>query len=217
MTIIILMKAFIQKPGSTKEELLAIPDEENPNEYPKLQYYIQYLLRKYPNDIDKLITCPDGIELNKWIFAQYCQFLEELNHFTWEHRDVCTSSTHPEMKFVINGQTLDCRSAATNPPSVVPAIDYMTQTLDMATSIIFEAKYFGETVTDGGIGLIKNFMRRLYRIFSYSFSVFPEIFDTLEAETHLCERFGKFAHLYSLIGEADIHVAPDYFEKFHAK
>ena len=99
-------------------------------------------------------------------------------------------------------------------PAMVPAIDYITQTIDMATATILKQDLFpAGVVTDTGLKHIQQYMRRLYRVFSYSYICHREIFDELEAKTHLCERFTKFARLYGLLQPQDIHIPDSYFEK----
>lgn len=208
------MKSFINKPGSSKTEFNNIPYEESPSEYRTLQYYIQSLLKKYPHDIEKLVICPDGVDKNLWIYACFRQFLQEINYFAYEHRFVSTIETMPKMQFTINGNFVECRSAAKNPPAPVPAIDYITQTVDMATvTILDQNKFPNGIITSDSINLVGTYMRRLYRVFSYSYICHREVFDELEMKNHLCERFTRFAREYRLLQEQDIHIPDSYFQQ----
>ncbi|EAY10997.1 Mob1/phocein family protein [Trichomonas vaginalis G3] len=208
------MKSFVNKPGTGKAEFNNVPFEEDPTEYRTVQYYIQALLKKYPNDIDRLVKCPEKLDKNSWIYASFRQFLKEINYFAYEHRFVSTAETMPKMQFTINGNFVECRSAAKNPPAPVPAIDYITQTVDMATvAILDQTKFPSGVINPDGLNLIMTYMRRLYRVFSYSYICHREVFDELEEKTHLCERFTRFAREFNLIQAQDIHIPDSYFEQ----
>jgi len=207
------MKSFVNKPGMKKESFNDVPFDENPKNYRTTQYYIQALLRKFPDDIERLTKCPEEEDSNSWIYGNFRQFLMELNYFAYAHKDVSTGVTMPKMSFKINGIDVDCRTAAKNPPAVVPAIDYITETIDMATVSILDQKLFPSGVmTEQGLGEIKTFMRRLYRVFSYSYVCHFELFQSLEEKTHLCERFTTFAKRYDLLAPQDIHIPDSYWE-----
>ena len=212
------MKAFVNKPGSKKEEFNAIPFSDDPNEYRTAQYYIQALLKQYPDDVKKLVTCPESIDKGSWIYSSFRQFLQEINYFAYEHRFVSTAENESKMVFTINGQQVECLSAAKNPPQMVPAIDYITETVDMATQMILKADLFpGGIITDMGLKQIQTYMRRLYRVFAFSYICHREVFDELEAKNHLCERFTMFARLYGLLQPTDIFIPDSYFSKTPAQ
>jgi hypothetical protein len=67
-------------------------------------------------------------------------------------------------------------------------------------------------MTDQGRVVIETFARRLYRVFVYSYSCHREIFERIEAKTHICERFTKFGRLYSLLRPEDVHIPESYWE-----
>jgi hypothetical protein len=207
------MKRFVNKPGSSGTDFNNFPIEEDVKEYRTLQHYLQALLRHYPDDIRRLITCPEGESEGDWIYSSFRQFVQELNYYAYEHRDVSTAATEPVMEFFIDGKKIACMSAAHQPPKSVPAIDYITQTIDSATVVILDAKTFpGGVMTDQGRTSIETFARRLYRVFVYSYSCHREIFERIEAKSHICERFTKFGTLYSLLRPEDIHIPASYWE-----
>lgn len=207
------MNQFVNKPGTSKSEFNAAPLDENIKNYRTLQHYLQTLLKKYPHDIDRLVTCPEGEDEKDWIYSSFRQYLQELNYYAYAHREVSTAATEPNMEFKIGEQTIKCLSAVYNPPRSVAAIDYITQTIDQATNVILDSKLFPSGVmTPEGRSYIETFSRRLYRIFGYSFSCHPDIFERIEKETHICERFTKFAKLYNLLKHDDIHIPDSYWE-----
>jgi hypothetical protein len=212
------MKTFVNKPGSPGADFNNFPIEEDAKEYRTLQHYLQALLRHYPNDVERLTKCPPGESENDWIYSSFRQFLLELNYYAYEHREVSTAANEPVMEFYVNGQKISCMSAAHQPPRAVPAIDYITQIIDSPTVIILDAKTFpGGVMTDQGRVSLETFARRLYRVFMYSYSCHLEIFERIEARSHICERFTKFGRLYSLLRQEDIHIPSEYWRQRAAK
>jgi hypothetical protein len=206
------MRTFINLPGSTRADFNSAPLDDL-KEYASLQHYIQALLRHCPHDIEKLVTCPAGESEDQWIYAMFRQYLQELNFYAYEHRDVSTSATEPAMEFYLNGQKISCMSAAHQPPKAVPAIDYITQTIDQATGFLLDSKNFPDgRISEQGRPTLETFMRRLYRVFLYSHLTHRDIFERIERETHICERFTKFGRLYSLLKPEDIHIPESYWE-----
>lgn len=207
------MKTSTNRPGITQQEFNNVPfDEKEIKDYRTLQHYIQALQRQNPDDVNKLVTCPEGEDVNDWIYASFRQFVQELNFYAYEHKDVSTQATEPNMEFMVNGNKISCLSAAYNPPKSVPAIDYITQMIDLSTQVCLDPRYFpGGNMTPEGKGLIETFARRLYRIFGYSYSCHFDIFEKIEKKTHICERFTKFSKMYHLIKPEDILIPDSYW------
>jgi hypothetical protein len=205
------MKNFVNKPGTLRADFNGFPVDENElKDYRTLQHYLQALLRAHPHDIDKLVTCPAGEDENDWIYSSFRQFTQELNYYAYEHREV---ATEPAIQFFINGQQISCLSAAPPAPKLVPAIDYITQTVDLATQMVLDAKTFpGGVMDSSGRAQIETFCRRFYRIFLYSYTLHKEVFEKVEKQSHVCERFTKWAKLYSLLKPEDIHIPDSYWE-----
>ena len=208
------MKSFVNKPGTPSAEFNNVPFEADAiKDCRTLQHYLQALLRHEPHNVEKLITCPEGENVNEWIYACFRQFLQELNYYAYEHREVSTVATEPAMFVIVDGNRVECLSAAHNPPKQVPAIDYITQTIDQATTTILNQQVFpGGTLGESGRSYIETFCRRLYRVFLYSYGSHRDIFDRIEKKTHICERFTRFAMLYSLLAPKDIHI-PQFWEE----
>lgn len=207
------MNEYMILRGDSKEVFDAMPFDDNPQTYRTTQYYIQALLKKCPHDINKLITCPEGETTNNWIYGMFRQFLQELNFYAYEHRDVSTAATDPQMEFYVNGQKIACLSSVFNPPKSVPAIDYITGTIDSATSLILDPKYFSSQlfVSPESRDVIVTYMRRLYRIFAFSYLCHNEVFEKIEKKTHICERFTKFGKLYGLLEQRDTFIPESAF------
>jgi hypothetical protein len=184
--------------------------------YRCLQHYIQALLRHCPHDVERLVQCPEGEDRHDWIYWSCRQFVQELNYYAYEHRDVSTFATEPEMKFLINGQKETYRVFTPDTLEAVPAIDYITQTIDSATGTLLDQKLFRPGWPLGqrerGLASIATFFRRLYRIFLFSYSNHREIFERLEQQSHLCERFTKFARINCLFDPEDVCIPDRYWE-----
>ena len=208
------MKTFTNKPGTSRENFNKVPFKPSEiKDYRTLQHYLQCLLREDPDNVDRLVSCPEGEDVNDWIYACFRQFVQELNYYAYEHRKVATASTEPKMEFFVNGQKIVCLSAAYNPPKSIPSIDYITQTIDLATQMLLDPKNFpGGMMTPEGKSLIDTYARRLSRIFGYSYSCHKEIFDKIEAKTHIAERFTKFAKQNNLLRDEDILIPNTYYE-----
>jgi hypothetical protein len=208
------MKTFVNKPGCSRADFNNFPfDEGELRDYRTLQHYLQALLRAHPHDVEKVVTCPAGESENDWIYSSFRQFLQELNYYAYEFREVSTALTEPVLDLTINGQSVSCLSAAHDPPKAVPAIDYITQTIDQATQIVLDPKLFPGGVMDGKTRLyIETFSRRFYRVFLYAFTLHRDIFEKVEKESHLCERFTRFAKMYALLKPEDIHIPDGYWE-----
>jgi hypothetical protein len=206
------MRTFVNKPGSSRADFNNAPLEPAKS-YRCLQHYLQALLHHCPHDVQRLVECPEGEDVNDWICSCCRQFVQELNYYAYEHRDVSTAATEPAMEFDINGKKVSYLSAAHQTPKAVPAIDYITQTIDSATGALLDQRVFPPGRLEGKeLAAIGTFLRRLYRIFVYSYFLHRDIFDRLEQRSHICERFTKFARMYGLLKPEDIFIPDEYWE-----
>jgi hypothetical protein len=120
------------------------------------------------------------------------------------------------MAFDINGKKVSCVPPAHQTLEGVPASDYITQTIDSATGALLDRKLFPPgwalNQREKGLASIGTFLRRLYRIFVYSYSHHRDIFERLEQQSHICERFTRFARMYSLFEPEDIYIPDAYWD-----
>lgn len=208
------MKTFVNKPGASRVEFNKVPVAgEATSSCRTLHHYLQARLRDNPHDVDSFLKCPEGEDPNEWGYACMRQLLIDLNYYAYEHRDVSTAATEPKMEIIVNGQVISCLSAAQNPPQNVPAIDYITQTIDQTIVILLDPKTFPvPSITPTSRNYVATCCRRLYRIFIYSYTRHRDIFDRIEKETHICERFTKFVLQYSLMTPEDICIPAEAFQ-----
>ena len=82
-----------------------------------------------------------------------------------------------------------------------PAIDYMIQNLDYASSLLTNTKYFPSrtSIPSGSHKHIVSLVRRLYRLFAHTYYNHQEIFTEFENEMHLCERFTEFSSRFNMM------------------
>jgi Mob1/phocein family len=66
---------------------------------------------------------------------------------------------------------------------------------------MFDPKVFPNrfSVSAKGLKEIKKHVRRTYRIFTFSYFVYEDIFREFESRTNLCERFTKYSKKYKLM------------------
>ena len=115
------MKTFVNKPGTSRTEFNKVPIADGAlSECRTLHHYLQALLRNNPHDVDAFVNCPEGENKDHWVYACFKQLLIDLNYYAYEHRNVSTGATDPNMSVVINGKVQQFLSAAHNPPQEVP-------------------------------------------------------------------------------------------------
>jgi len=154
---------------------------------------------KNPADIETLITCPEGVSSSVWMYEHLRLFLKELFVFIVHHHNVCTAETAPSMKITIGSEEFVFLCSAYNPPKECAAIDYMTNTVLQSVSLLNSNKQFPSRVTIKNTKHFGTLVRRLYRIFAFSYYVHRDKFDEFENKYHLCERFTKFCIMYKLM------------------
>lgn len=101
--------------------------------------------------------------------------------------------------------------AAHKNPKECCAIDYIIHTLDGTAALLNSDKCFPSRVSipESSLKYFQSITRRLYRIFSHAFFHHRELFDQIENEHHLCDRFVKFSNLFKLIPKK-LQIIPDF-------
>mmetsp|Transcript_12536 Transcript_12536/g.12608 ORF Transcript_12536/g.12608 Transcript_12536/m.12608 type:complete len:122 (+) Transcript_12536:264-629(+) len=86
-------------------------------------------------------------------------------------------------------------------PKECSAIDYMTHTLDNATSILQSSRNFNTRISIpiNSTKLLVNIVRRLYRLFAHTYFFHREVFMEYESQTHLCYRFTEFVQKFEMM------------------
>lgn len=196
------------RPGTKNADMynwepLAVSQLEGPL---AVEEYLQQLIRQDSTAIDTLITCPEGVSQSVWMYEHLRQYLKELALFIVHHHDVCNSETAPSMKITVGGEEYVFLCSAYNPPKECSAIDYMTNTVIQAVSMLNSNKQFPSRVTIKNTKHFGTLARRLYRIFAFSYFVHREQFDEFENKYHLCERFTKFCIMYKLIPTQHLYI-----------
>ncbi|KAI3385433.1 hypothetical protein SNEBB_010261 [Seison nebaliae] len=177
-----------------------------------LHKYVQQLIRKDRKNIDNIITYPDTesllnkISLNTWKYEHIRQVIIELNFLVSRLSDECTAEQCDKMSAGNNWVFL---CAAHEQPMKCNANNYICHTLDHASSILMNPKYFPSKIhmKNSSINRLSSIARRLYRIFAHTYYHHRRQFDDFEQLTHLCERFTKFILLYSVVPH-DVLIIP---------
>ncbi|KAG1252187.1 hypothetical protein G6F68_011900 [Rhizopus microsporus] len=91
-----------------------------------------------------------------------------------------------------------------------PAIDYIIHTLDGATVLLNNSKYFPSRISipEPSLKHFQSVARRLYRIFAHAYFHHREIYEFFENDTHLYARFLLLSRTYGLIPSSLINI-PD--------
>ncbi|CAO3703433.1 unnamed protein product [Rhizopus stolonifer] len=91
-----------------------------------------------------------------------------------------------------------------------PAIDYTIHTLDGATILLNNSKYFPSRISipEPSLKHFQSVARRLYRIFAHAYFHHREIYEFFESDTHLYARFLTLSRAYGLIPSSLINI-PD--------
>jgi hypothetical protein len=173
------------------------------------QQHIQQLIRSNSQDITTILTIPEGTDAAVWQYEHLRQFTLELNQIVVLFDAVCTDATCPQMKATDEWLYL---CAAHKNPKECCAIDYIIHTLDGTAALLNSDKWFPSRVSipEPSVKCFQSVARRLYRIFSHAYFHHKELFDQIENELHLCERFVKFSNNFKLIPKK-LQIIPDSF------
>ncbi|KAA0188391.1 MOB family member 4 phocein [Fasciolopsis buskii] len=190
------------RPGTKAEEWCNWPDEsfEEMESTLAVQQYIQQVIRRDRNNIDEILTAPEGQDEVVWEYEHLRQFCMELNGLAVRLQEQCTPQSCPQM---IATEQWIFLCAAHKTPRECPARDYTRHTLDGAACLLNSSKYFPSRVSikDTSVNRLDSVCRRVYRIFSHAYYHHRQIFDQFEEATALCRRFTTFVLKYQLIGK----------------
>eukprot|EP01111_Echinosteliopsis_oligospora_P018472 TRINITY_DN8499_c0_g1_i1.p1 TRINITY_DN8499_c0_g1~~TRINITY_DN8499_c0_g1_i1.p1 ORF type:complete len:212 (-),score=40.70 TRINITY_DN8499_c0_g1_i1:34-669(-) len=174
-----------------------------------IQQYIQQMIRDDPTAVGTILALPDSTDEGIWQYEHLRQFTLELNQMVVLFDTVCSEATCPQMKATDEWLYL---CAAHKDPKECCAIDYITHTLDGTSALLNNDKFFPSRVSvpDPSLKFFQSIARRLYRIFSHAYFHHRDLFDRVENESRLCERFVRFCTKYKLITKK-LQIIPDSF------
>ncbi|KAL0089306.1 Mob1/phocein [Phycomyces blakesleeanus] len=162
-----------------------------------VQEYLQQLIRADRSQVDKLVELPKGVDDEVWQYEHLRQVCLELGLLVVALAPECTAENCPEMK--AEGWLYLC--AAHPATQSCPAIDYIIHTLDGATTLLNNAKYFPSriSVPEPSLKHFQSIARRLYRIFAHAYCHHREIYEIFENDTSLYARFRLLSRKYELV------------------
>ena len=175
------------------------------------QIYIQQKIREDPSQVEKLVALPEGANKDIWIYEHLRQVVTELHDFVRFHDDLITAEKYPVMKLKVKGETMTFKSTAFKKPREVPAIDYMTQTIESSQDILNDSDLFPSRayVPEASAKNFSQIARRLYRIFVFAHEETKERFLEYERKHFLYSRFVKLSLNYDLIEKDQLMIPID--------
>ncbi|KAL1928872.1 hypothetical protein VTP01DRAFT_2658 [Rhizomucor pusillus] len=186
-------------PGSRLESAFAWPFEslEELDSSFAVQEYLQQLIRTDHTNVERIVAVPEGVESEVWQFEHLRQVCLELSQLVVALEIDCTKENCPEMK--ADGWLYLC--AAHPSTQSCPAIDYIIHTLDGASMLLNNSKYFPSRISipEPSLKHFQSIARRLYRIFAHAYFHHREIYQSFENETSLYERFALLSRKHELI------------------
>ncbi|CEP17677.1 hypothetical protein [Parasitella parasitica] len=171
-----------------------------------VQEYLQQLIRLDCSDVQRIVELPENVDDEVWQYEHLRQVCLELSLLVVALEAECTKQNCPEMK--ADGWLYLC--AAHPSTQSCPAIDYIIHTLDGATILLNNSKYFPSriSVPEPSLKHFQSIARRLYRIFAHAYFHHREIYESFENETYLYARFLLLSRTYELIPSSLVSI-PD--------
>lgn len=177
-----------------------------------IQQFLQQNLIYSKSSEDKseiFIECPDGQDELVWQYEHLRLFCLQLNQLVCQllQNEECTQERCTEMKA---GEWLYLCATHAQPQNC-SAIDYALHTLDGATALLNNSKYFKSRLSmpPQSSKHFQSIARRLYRIFAHAWYQHRSTFDQFEAVTRLYQRFVAYSRRYQLIPDK-LMIIPGY-------
>jgi hypothetical protein len=182
------------RPGTKAEQWGNWPELsfENMNSTCAVQQYIQLLIKRNPEDIKTIVTCPEGQDPNVWQYEHLRLICLELNPLLVMLSNECHPDVCDTMKATDDAEFFCAAHPKAQPCS---AIDYSIHTVDGSISLLNCHSFFPTRVSIQPTSLkhFSNIARRLYRIFAHTWFHHREVFVEFEHQSHLYSRFLYFS------------------------
>jgi len=199
------------RPGTKAEQWSNWPELsfENMNSTCAVQQYIQLLIKRNPEDIKTIVTCPESQDPNVWQYEHLRLICLELNTFLIMLSNECHPDVCDTMKATDDAEFFCAAHPKAQPCS---AIDYSIHTVDGSISLLNCHSFFPTRVSiqPSSLKHFSNIARRLYRIFAHAWFHHREIFVEFEHQTHLYARFLYFStKAFNLISPKVVIIPPE--------
>jgi hypothetical protein len=127
------------------------------------------------------------------------------------------SPSHAAERTLVRGNFVFSEKTANTTDSIVLkccAFDYMTHTLDGASSLLHNPKYFPARVTmpSGASQQFSNIARRLYRVFAHAYFHHRSTYFTFENDCKVHARFREFVTSFDLMSKDAVLVPSENVE-----
>ncbi|GMS91158.1 hypothetical protein PENTCL1PPCAC_13333, partial [Pristionchus entomophagus] len=188
------------EPGTKREDWNRwpmVPFEEMDSSL-NVQQWIQQIIAKDPSDMDAILTPPSEVDDGVWKYEHLRQVCLELNGLALLLQEECDPTVCLQMTATEQWIFL---CANHKNPKECSAIDYTRHTLDGASTLLNNSKYFPSRINikESSISKLGSVCRRVYRIFSHAYFHHRNIFDEYEQRTHLCMRFTSFVTKFEMM------------------
>lgn len=185
-------------PGTSNAGFSSWPEQslEDMDSVLDTQQYIQQLIRRDPADIDTLLALPEGRDPLAWRYEHFRQIVLELGSYVVALQPVCTPDSCQIMSAGDQEYVL-----ATGESCSAPC--YMARQLEHAEAALNNERNFPSRVNydERALKSLSSVMRRVYRIFAHAYYAHRDVFEKIEAERHLCQRYHAYARTFKVMDE----------------
>eukprot|EP00823_Brevimastigomonas_motovehiculus_P000782 TRINITY_DN109_c4_g1_i1.p1 TRINITY_DN109_c4_g1~~TRINITY_DN109_c4_g1_i1.p1 ORF type:complete len:255 (+),score=42.97 TRINITY_DN109_c4_g1_i1:89-853(+) len=163
--------------------------------------YIEHMIYKNPQDVLSIVTKPDTVDREIWLYEHLRRLLQDLNGLIVALSDSCNKNSCSKMCATSDWEYL---CAAHQPPKPCCAIDYIQHTISSFVSLLNNAQQFPNRskISAKAAENFDSVVRRIYRFFAHSYYHHRLAFDVFENSTHLTKRFLALALKNGLMSES---------------
>ena len=180
----------------------------------------RYALNTLDNtDFDLIITLPPGEDLLEWYAYNVFDFHRQVSMFFSTISEFCTSDTCPMMTAGSGFKYLWSDGVAV--PIDLPAPAYISKLLDLIERQLDDEAIFpstpGKPFPQNFLVVVKNIMKRLFRVYAHFYYHHIEHFKVLKIEKFLNTSFRHFIlfnQKYSLIQQSQLEPLRDLIQSF---
>ncbi|EAY12511.1 Mob1/phocein family protein [Trichomonas vaginalis G3] len=166
-------------------------------------------------DFHEAVKLPEGEDLNEWLANGVVDFCNQLEILYRTITEFCTPETCPVMSAGQGFKYLWSDNNQYQRPTEVSAPEYISLLLDWVKDQIYNEDIFptaqGKPFPDNFQQVIKNIMKRLFRIYAHCYWHHIDNFKTLGTDSHLNTSF-KYFMCFTL--EFNL-IPPDQLEPLH--
>ena len=142
------------------------------------------------------VQLPEGEDLNEWLAVNVVDFYNQLNMLYATITEFCTPKTCPTMSAGDGFKYLWSDGQQYKKPTQVPACEYVSLLMNWIESLLDDETIFPSQIDHpfpkNFQQVIKNIMKRLFRIYAHCYYHHMDNFEQLGALAHLNTSFKQF-------------------------